>query len=151
MQRMLLRRGHTFAAAEDLVQEAYLKMLQYCEEGGQVGQPEAFLTSTALRLSLNAHRDAHKDLYVNDDVDDLTLLIDTNPAPDEVLAADQCLERIKLALDNVSPRTKEVFFMHRLDGLSYAQIAAHFGMGVSAVEKHMMSALAAMARASKRE
>lgn len=148
---MLLRKGHTQDTAEDLVQEAYLKMQQYCREGGEVSQPEAFLASTALRLSLNAHRDAHRDLYVDHDVEDLKHLVDTNPLPDEVLAADQCLDKLRTALDEMNPRTKEIFFMHRLDGLSYAQIAARFAMGVSAVEKHMMSALAAMARASKKE
>jgi RNA polymerase sigma-70 factor (ECF subfamily) len=36
--------------------------------------------------------------------------------------------------------------MHRLDGLSYAQIARQLGLSISAIEKHMASALAALAR-----
>jgi RNA polymerase sigma-70 factor (ECF subfamily) len=59
-----------------------------------------------------------------------------------VIAAEQCLYRIRRALAAVSPRTKDVFFMHRLHGLSYAQIADHFDLSISAVEKHIAKAMA---------
>jgi DNA-directed RNA polymerase specialized sigma24 family protein len=35
--------------------------------------------------------------------------------------------------------------MHRLYGLSYAQIAQNLGLSVSSIEKHIASALAALA------
>lgn len=142
---MLLRRGNTRAEAEDLIQEAFLKMQEYCRNGGEIEQPEAFLVRTALRLSINARRDQHRDLYVKENVDDLTLILDTNPSPDEVIAAEQCLKRMSVALDAVSRRTRDVFFMHRLDGLSYSQIAGRLGISVSAIEKHIASALARLA------
>jgi DNA-directed RNA polymerase specialized sigma24 family protein len=41
--------------------------------------------------------------------------------------------------------------MQRLDGLSYAQIATYLGLSISAVEKHMASALAILADASQQE
>jgi RNA polymerase sigma factor (sigma-70 family) len=81
----------------------------------------------------------------------LTLVVDTTPTPDEVLEGDQCLQRMRNALDAVSRRTRDVFFMHRLDGLSYAQIARQMGVSVSAVEKHVASALAALANVSEQE
>jgi len=145
IQRLLLRRGNTRAEAEDLVQEAFLKMHEYCLKGGDVRQTEAFLVRTALRLGINARRDAHRDLYTDDDVEEVTLVIDTNPTPDEVVAADQCLERMRDALDAVSRKTREVFFMHRLDGMSYTEIARHMGVTVSAIEKHIATALATLA------
>jgi len=151
VQSMLLRRGSTHAEAEDLIQEAFLRMQEYCEKGGKIQQPEGFLVRTALRLALNARRDEHRDVYVDQNVEDLTFVLDTNPAPDEVLAAEQCLERMRDALDSVSRRTREVFFMQRLDGLSYAQIAERLGISVSAIEKHMASALAALTRVSDQE
>lgn len=151
LQLMLLRRGRTREQAEDLIQEAFLRMQEYCEKGGQVQQPEGFLVRTALRLAMNARRDEHRDLYVDKDIDELTFVLDTNPAPDEVLAVEQCLNRMRDALDAASRRTRDVFFMHRLDGLSYAQIAARLGISVSAIEKHMASALAILADANSLE
>ena len=40
---LLLRRGRTREEAEDLIQDAFVKMQEYCERGGQVRQPEGFL------------------------------------------------------------------------------------------------------------
>jgi RNA polymerase sigma factor (sigma-70 family) len=151
LRKLLLRRGRTREEAEDLIQDAFLKMQEYCERGGQVRQPEGFLVRTVLRLAANARRDAHRELYTDEQIENLTLIIDATPTPDEVLAADQCLERMRNALDAVSRRTRDIFFMQRLDGLSYAEIAQRLGVSVSAVEKHIASALAILADVSQPE
>ena len=151
LRMLLLRRGRTREDAEDLIQDAFLKMQEYCERGGQVRQPEGFLVRTVLRLAANARRDAHRNLYCEEPVENLTLIVDTTPTPDEVLAGDQCLERMRDALDAVSRRTRDVFFMQRLDGLSYAQIAQRLGVSTSAVEKHIATALAILADANQQE
>jgi len=126
-------------------------MQEYCERGGRVQKPEGFLVRTALRLASNARRDAHLDLYSEEPVENLTLIIDTNPTPDEVLAGDECLERMREALDAVSQRTREVFFMHRLDGLSYTEIAQRLHLSVSAVEKRVANAMAILADVNYQE
>jgi len=151
LRMLLLRRGRTREEAEDLIQDAFLKMQEYCERGGQVRQPEGFLVRTVLRLAANARRDAHRNLYCEEPVENLTLIVDTTPTPDEVLAGDQCLERMRDALDAVSRRMRDVFFMQRLDGLSYAQIAQRLGVSISAVEKHIASALVILADANQQE
>jgi RNA polymerase sigma factor (sigma-70 family) len=143
LQKRLLRQGSTRHEAEDLIQEAFLRMQQYCAEGGEVEEPEAFLSRTVRRLSLNARRDAHSDLYVAQPPEELPL-IDLTPTPDEMLAADECLRKMTARLDAISPRTREVFFLHRVEGYSYAQIAAQFGVSVSAIEKHVARAAAAL-------
>ena len=151
LRRVLLRRGNSPAETEDLIQEAFLRMQEYCERGGAVRRPEGFLMRTALRLAANARRDAPRELYCDDAAADLTQLIDCAPRPDEVLAGQQCLMRMRAALEAVSPRTREVLFMQRLDGISYAQIGAELGISVSAVEKHMARALVILAELSLRE
>jgi RNA polymerase sigma-70 factor (ECF subfamily) len=117
-------------------------MQEYCEKGREVRRPENFLVRTVLRLAANATRDAHHDLYADEPVENFTEILDTRPTPDELLAAEECLKRMRDALDAASRRTREIFFMQRLDGLSYAQIAQRMGISISTVEKHMASALA---------
>ena len=151
MRRILLRRGRTQEEAEDLIQEAFLRMQEYCEKGGQVRQPEGFLVRTVLRLAINARRDEHRDLYAVQDSEQIAQILDTGPMPDEVLAAEECLERMRVALDAVNRRTRDILFMHRLDGLSYAQIAQQTGLSISAIEKHMASALAILASVNVNE
>jgi len=67
------------------------------------------------------------------------------------LAADECLTKMRDALDGVSRRTRDVFFMHRLDGLSYGEIARELGISVSAVEKRMARAMVTLSEANYRE
>lgn len=151
LRRVLRRRGNSAAETEDLIQEAFLRMQEYCERGGAVRRPEGFLMRTALRLAANARRDAHRELYCDGAGAELTRLIDCAPRPDEVLAGQQCLMRMRVALEAASPRTREVLFMQRLDGMSYAQIGARLGISVSAVEKHMAKALVILSELSLRE
>jgi RNA polymerase sigma factor (sigma-70 family) len=151
MRRILLRRGRTREEAEDLIQEAFLRMQEYCKKGGKVHQPEGFLVRTVLRLAINARRDEHRDLYSDRESEEIALVLDTSPTPDEVLAADECLERMRLALDAVNRRTRDILFLHRLDGLSYAQIAQQTGLSISSIEKHIASALAILADANVSE
>jgi RNA polymerase sigma factor (sigma-70 family) len=151
LKALLRRRGCSREDAEDLIQDAFVRMQTYCERGGEVREPEAFLVRIVTRLASNARRDRHSNLYLDQDVDTLTSIVDTQPLPDEVLAADECLDRMRKALDAASRRTRDVFFMHRLDGLSYAQIARQMDLSVSAIEKHMASALVILTDVSEEQ
>ena len=150
LRRLLRRRGASAAEAEDLVQEAVLRLHIYTREGGEVRNPNAFLIRTALNLAVDAHRRSRGDLYEREPVDELNL-IDLSPAPDEILAAEQRLRRMKDALDRVNPKTREVFFMHRLQGFSHAEIAQQLRISVSSVEKHIASAVTLLAIQRQRE
>jgi RNA polymerase sigma factor (sigma-70 family) len=59
--------------------------------------------------------------------------------------------RIRRSLQSLSKRTQEVFFLHRLEGFSYAEIARRLGVSVSAVEKHIASAVAALVMERQKE
>lgn len=140
---LLRRQGRTRQDAEDLVQEAFLRMAVYCETGKEIRSTDAFLMRTIHNLAINAAEHERVRANAPQPIEDLDLA-DLGPAPDEVIAAEQCLYRIRRALAAVSPRTKDVFFMHRLHGLSYAQIADHFDLSISAVEKHVAKAMAVL-------
>src|SRR5258708_4853251 len=105
MRRVLYRRGQKREDIEDLMQEAYVRLLEYCQAGAEVREPEALLVTIVQRLSLNKNRDEHRDRYVQQPIENLPL-IDPSPAPEEVLAAAQCLEQMRAALDALSNRTR---------------------------------------------
>ena len=44
------------------------------------------------------------------------------------------------------PRTREIFMAHRIDGMTYAEIAERTGLTVKGVEKQMSKALAQLDR-----
>jgi RNA polymerase sigma-70 factor (ECF subfamily) len=78
-------------------------------------------------------------------------LVDLSPSPDEVFAAEQRLLKIRRSLAALSERTQQAFFLHRLEGFSYAEIAQRLGVSVSAVEKHIANAVAVLAMERQNE
>jgi RNA polymerase sigma factor (sigma-70 family) len=132
------------------VQEAFARLQVYCQDGGVVREPKAFLVRTAFNLAIDARRHDHRDLYEKQSVEDL-YLVDLSPAPDEVFAAEERLLKIRRALERLGERTQEAFFLHRLEGFSYAEIAQRLGVSVSAVEKHIANAVAVLAMERQKE
>lgn len=110
-----------------MIQEAFLRLQIYYRRGIPVRQPKAFLTRTALRLSINARRDEHRDLWSSEEIEDLPLL-DLEAMPEDVLAAEHLLKRMHQTLESISPQTRDFFYLNRVDGLSYAQIAKLHGV-----------------------
>lgn len=143
LEKLLRRRGRSREEAEDLIQETFLRVKIYLDEGGEIREPEAFLVRTALNLSRDTLQHEHRHLYAHKPVEDL-LIADVGPSPEEMLETEQRMERLKRALNKAGPRTREIFLMNRLYGMTYLQIADHFDLTLSAIEKHMARALAAV-------
>lgn len=134
----LRRRGRTEYEAEDLVQEAWLRLVRYEEEKQPVEQPEAFLMRTALNLSIDAYRTntGRGEHVLLEDV----VLIDTAPSTEAVLLAKERMARLSLGIGRLSEKNRAVFLAHRLDGLPYAEIAKLHGISVSTVQQHIAKA-----------
>ena len=139
LMQLLKRRGRTTADAEDIIQEAFLKLETYCRSH-EDKDTEAFLVRAALNLSIDAHRRGQRSHVVSSAIDDLVVR-DPNPLPDEVVAARQRLDQLRAGLETLTPRAREAFLLHRLDGYSYEQIAAQLEISVSAVEKNIGRAM----------
>lgn len=149
LRSLLRRQGRSREDAEDLIQEAFLRLHIYCQ-CEEVQQQEAFLARTVRNLSVDWHRKEHRELYVDESVETLPL-VDLRPTPDEELAVQERLSRVGSILDALAPRTREIFLMHRLEGYGCAQIAEHFGISLSAVEKHIARAVLSIMDAMERQ
>lgn len=146
--RQLLRgRGQSREDADDVIQDAFLRLQLYYRKGGEVRELEPFLVRTVLRLSSNARRDARRRAVAEQDVHEFSLVC-TEPAPESSIAAEQSLRHIADKLRELSPVTRDVFLLHRVDGMSYAQIAKLFGISTKAVERRIARAMLAVLDAS---
>src|SRR5688572_2014246 len=137
LRRLLASRGRSPEDIDDLMQEAFLRLQLYCRDSA-VHNSEAFLVRTALNLSAEQGRRAYGGRWA--DEEEVLAVIDSAPAPDEVYAAQQRVSRVKAGLQRLGPRSREAFLLHRLEGLSYVQIAQQLGISVSMVEKHIARA-----------
>lgn len=133
----LMRRGRTVHDADDLVQEAWVRLACY-EREQTVAQPEAFLMRTALNLSIDTHRTrvSHGEQVLLDEV----VLVDTRPSAEATLLARERIARLSVCLGRLGDKTREIFLSHRVDGLTYQEIARHHQLSISSVEKHVAKA-----------
>jgi RNA polymerase sigma-70 factor (ECF subfamily) len=66
--------------------------------------------------------------------------------PERIVQARQQLSRIAEALEVLPERTRSIFILYRLEGLSQDEIGEAFGISASAVKQHVAKAMAALAR-----
>jgi RNA polymerase sigma factor (sigma-70 family) len=142
LRRLLRSRGSDKDDADDLIQEAFLRLQLYCREH-QVEHREAFLVRTVLNLASDRRRHRAQVDSVTETLKTLHLT-DTIPSAVDVLAARERLLHMKEGLDRLSPRRREVFVLNRIEGYSFPQIAERLGITLSAVEKHAAKALLLM-------
>lgn len=137
VRNALIRRGRSVEDAEDLVHDAWLRFA--CYEGqADVERPEAFLMRTAINLSIDAHRVrvAHGEDVLLEEV----ALVDTAPTAETTLLAKQRIERLSFGISRLSDTTRQVFLSHRIDGMTYNEIAQARGLSISTVHKHVAKA-----------
>lgn len=137
----LMRRGRTSDEADDLVQEAWVRLARYEKEQAVV-QPEAFLMRAALNLSIDAHRAraSRGEEVVIDEVE----LVDAAPTAEAIMLGRERLARLSVGLGRLSEKTRDIFLAHRIDGLSYQEIARQHRLSISSVEKHIAKATLVM-------
>jgi len=134
----LIRRGRLEQDADDLVHEAWIRLACY-EREQPVEQPEAFLMRAALNLAIDAHRAraTRGDELMLDEV----VLVDAAPDAEAVLLARERMARLSICLARLNEKTRDIFLAHRVEGLSYQDIARQHGLTVSSVEKHIAKAM----------
>jgi RNA polymerase sigma factor (sigma-70 family) len=134
----LRRRGRTHEDAEDLIQEAMLRLHRYRRAEVPVVNEEAFLTHAVQNLSIDMHRQRNTRRERSLEYLDLSLI---DPiTPEKSLDAQQRLHRIGKLLEAASQRTREIYFAHRA-GYSYDEIAAHFSISHITIRRHIARAL----------
>jgi RNA polymerase sigma factor (sigma-70 family) len=139
--RLLRRKGRSREDAEDLIQEAMLRLYLYAKSDVVVNE-EAFLRHAVRNLAIDHHRRARsivsREVQI-DDVDRQHPLIAPSPTPDQILDSQQRLDHLTAILDAVSRRTREVYLAHR-SGYTYAEIANDMGIAEITVKRHIARA-----------
>lgn len=131
---VLKRRGRTEHDAEDLVHDAYMKYAKSAE-GKVIEKPEAFIMKVALNLSIDAHRAA---VVRGEEVRlDEVVIVDGRPSAEDVVLHREELAQLGECLAQMNERTRSIFLDSRLEGLSYQELSAKYGITKSAVEKHI--------------
>lgn len=138
-------RARDAGVAEDVVQELYLRVAAH-DPTTAVDNPTAFLFTAATNIWLNRMRGegrdrarsgqwvaAHRQSVCGED-------IDLDADAESVVSARQQADLIRSGVEALPERTREIFRLHRYEGLNQAAVAARLGVSKSTVEKHLYSA-----------
>jgi RNA polymerase sigma-70 factor (ECF subfamily) len=137
-RRAVLRRGVSEADADELVQEAFLRIEQY-ERAHQARSREALLVRTAVNLSIDQLRRHARAPFIAHDGAHL-IADQTQPDPSQIVEERARLRHAARGLETLPERTRRILLMRRVDELSYAEIARREQMSVAAVEKQVARA-----------
>lgn len=131
-------------AAPDLVQESFLRLSRRQSQPPPVENPAGYLITIAHNLLRNPGEVARRRMLRDQVTFDEALFGGCDPGP--ALEARDMLARLDQAVLGLKPKTRAIFLAHRVEGLSYAQIAERTGLSVKGVEKQMSKALSELDR-----
>ncbi|MBJ9976245.1 sigma-70 family RNA polymerase sigma factor [Pseudomonas sp. S75] len=124
--------------AADLAQDTFIRVLLQ-RKALELREPRAYLSTIARSLMIDGfRRRALEQTYLE------TLAARPEAlevSPETRLQIIETLLEIDRMLDGLGGRTREIFLMAQLDGLSYVEIARQLRVSVTTVKKHAVRAL----------
>lgn len=137
--RFLTCRLGSIHEAKEVAQQAYVRLLQL-DQPDSVSYLRAYLFKTAANLAADrlksaARRDRIDRLDFFDDAEDLA------PSPEGRVSAEQELEVILAAVDELPPRCRYAFILHRFHDHTIAEVAAAMNTPVRTVQWYVAQAL----------
>jgi len=111
--------------AEDIVQEAFLRLTRVLRDGASIDSPKAYLATATTRLAISHLRSARvrRESYVGAWLPE-PLVADTDPGPAERAEMSDSLSMAFLVLlESLSPTERAVFLLHEVFGYDYKEIA----------------------------
>ncbi len=141
-----LRLAGNAAVAEDIVQDAFMRLHAQFDE---VREPRRWLYRTVHNLALNHRRQAGKTVALGPTGDedgpaagDTT---DPQPLPDEQIARWEGIGLVRLSLESLDDRSRELIRLKFNEDLSYKEISARTGLTIGHIGYLLHHALKAVA------
>jgi len=132
--------------SEDIVQEAFMKLHAQFHA---VLAPQPWLYRTVHNLAVDHQRRASKIVLVGDGAEDVACPVndasDSQPLPDEQIARWEGIGLVRLVLETLDARSRELIRLRFNEDLSYKEIAEQTGLTVGHVGYLLHHALKAMA------
>ena len=132
--RYLIRKTHDTGRAEELTQEAFLRLCRHLQEGRTLENPKAWLFTVANNLAIDTKRnnsniaDFDEDTWKEIEECRSGSQID----PEKLMLQDERLDRLHVAMLNLTKLQRECLHL-RAEGLRYREIAEIMKISISTV------------------
>ncbi len=115
--------------AEDVVQEALLRVHQTEEAGERIASPRAFVTTVTARLAINELRSARarREHYVGAWLPEPILTDSSDDPARQAELADSLSLAMLVLLESLSPEQRAVLLLHDVFGYAYPEITSIVG------------------------
>src|SRR4051812_2261424 len=115
--------------AEDIVQEALLRLHGVLEDGQQIKSPRAFVTTVTTRLAINELRSARarRERYVGEWLPEPVITDRSDDPAQHAEIADSLSLAMLVLLESLSPEQRAVLLLHDVFDYDHAQIAEIIG------------------------
>lgn len=133
------------AAAEDLIQDAWLK-LENTRFDGEVDNPGGFITQVAKTTVAGHLRKERRRAEIDAEVCGLLWDGIDEASPERVLIGREKLCSVCAVLNDLPPRTRRIFLMNRVEQIPHRRIAEMLGISDEAVYYHIRRALERLAK-----
>lgn len=130
--RSLRRRGLDPETAADLTQDTFVKVLaSRPSDAAPKHNPKAYLYRIAGNLSVDQVRHERVLVRVHLSDDDFSAIADPTPSAETVVYDRQKLKCVEDALAELPRRVREAFELHRMGGLTIAEVAKQLEMSTT--------------------
>lgn len=133
------------AMAQDVVQEAFMRLHA---EFDSVRDPRRWLYRTVHNLALNQHRRDNKVIPLHPATEETSAtdinLTDPELLPDEQLTRLENIGLVRLSLDTLDERSRELVRLKFTEGLSYKEMSERTGLSMSNIGYLLHHALKAV-------
>lgn len=128
--------------SEDVMQDAFLQVVETSRRE-EVRKVDHLLARVARCVAIDRvrRRSSRPTIYAPE----MAEAVEGGMDPERLLIGSQRLQRALSIIDKMPPRRREVFLLHRVEELTYAQIGRQVGISIKAVEKHIGLALKQLA------
>ncbi|KJK16656.1 sigma-70 family RNA polymerase sigma factor [Pseudomonas sp. NPDC087612] len=124
--------------AADLAQDTFIRVMTQ-RKAPELREPRAYLSTVARSLMIDLFRRRALEQAYLETLAARPELLDISPETRALVI--ETLMEIDAMLDGLGRKTREIFLMAQLDGLSYVEIARRQNLAVNTVKKHAVRAL----------
>jgi RNA polymerase sigma-70 factor (ECF subfamily) len=130
--RFLVGQGLEAGRAQELAQDAFVKLFVAITKGTEIGSERAWLYGVASKLAVDYWRREGRPMWV--ELDSLPAIADSvrsrDLTPEAALARKECLQRVARTMARL-PKEQRLGIHLRMQGLRYRAIAKILGVSVS--------------------
>nr|WP_230383232.1 RNA polymerase sigma factor [Paracoccus shanxieyensis] len=127
--------------AEDLTQDAFLRCFATVQAGGNPENLRSYLYRVARNVAVDHLRLQKRRRTDTTGSQTIAAIADPRPGPERVLIDRERLRIFAQALAALPNKTRRIFILHRIDGLTYRDVADRMDLSESSVQKHLARAL----------